>query len=178
MARLSSAKRYAQAIFAIAQEKNQVDLWNLELWAMVDKLSNDELRAVLSQASIPMSTKVGIVREVFGDASELAQNLLCLLVERGRLGLLPEIRRQYSRLLDEYHGREQVQVVSAVPLDAKTQEEVSKLLHEIVKKEVVLDNRVDPDILGGLVIQVGDKLIDGSVRGRLHDLRQEMAGSQ
>ena len=178
MARLSSAKRYAQAIFAIAQEKNQVDLWNLELWAMVDKLSNDELRAVLSQASIPMSTKVGIVREVFGDASELAQNLLCLLVERGRLGLLPEIRRQYSRRLDEYHGREQVQVVSAVPLDAKTQEEVSKLLHEIVKKEVVLDNRVDPDILGGLVIQVGDKLIDGSVRGRLHDLRQEMAGSQ
>jgi len=178
MAGLSSAKRYAQAVFAIAQEKDQVDVWNAELRAMEDTLKNDELRSALSQAAVPMSAKANIVREAFEGVSKLGQNLVCLLVERRRLGLLPEIRVQYSRLLDEYHGREHVQLVSAVPLDGGAQEAASRLLRGIVNKEVVLDTRVDPDILGGLVVRVGDKLIDGSVKGRLRDLGRELSGNR
>jgi F-type H+-transporting ATPase subunit delta len=178
MAGLSSAKRYAQAVFAIAQEKDQVDVWNVELRAIEDTLKNDDLRSALSQAAVPMSAKANIVREAFADVSSLGQNLICLLVERRRLGLLPEIRAQFSHLLDEYHGREHVQLVSAVPLDAGAQEAASRLLQGIVNKEVVLDTRVDPDILGGLIVRVGDKLIDGSVKGRLRDLGRELSGNR
>ena len=111
MAGLSSAKRYAQAVFAIALEKGQVDVWDADLRTMEDTLKNDELRAALSQVAVPMSAKANIVREAFTGISELGQNLVCLLVERRRLGLLSEIRTQYLRLLDEHHGREHVQLV-------------------------------------------------------------------
>ena len=177
MAGLSSAKRYAQAVFAIAQEKEQVGAWDSELRVIEDALKNDELRSALSQAAVPMSAKANIVREAFVGVSQLGQNLVCLLVERRRLGLLSEIRAQFLRLLDEYHGREHVHLVSAVPLDAGAREAASRMLQGIVNKEVVLDTQVDPDILGGLIVRVGDKLIDGSVKGRLRDLGRELSGN-
>jgi F-type H+-transporting ATPase subunit delta len=175
---VSTSKRYAQAIFAIARERTDVDLWKLELWAMEDVLrGNSELRMLLSQAAVPMARKAELIREVFKGVSTLAQNVLCLLAQKGRLYLLPEIARQYGQLVDAYHGREQVTLVSATPLDEGEQKRISGLLRQIVQKEVVLDSRVEPDILGGLVIRIGDRLIDGSVKGRLLVLRRQLVGS-
>jgi F-type H+-transporting ATPase subunit delta len=176
MARLSSAKRYAQAVFDIARDRKEVDLWDSDLQVLEDTLKNEELRAFLERASIPMSTKVGVVREAFQGVSKLAQNLLCLLASRGRLELLPQIREQYLHHLNSYHGREETLVVSAVPLDSREREMVSNLLRGIVNKEIVLHTRVDPEILGGLIIQFGGKYVDGSVRGKLHGLRRELTG--
>lgn len=170
----SSAKRYAQAAFAIAQERDQVDLGGLELWAVEDALQHEEFRALLEQAAIPMARKVQLIREVLKGVNPLVQNLVCLLVSRRRLSLISDIRREYVRLVDAYHGRERVEVVSAVPLDADEEKKVTRLLQGIVGREVVLESRVDPETLGGLVIRVGDKLIDGSVRGRLEGLKESL----
>ena len=178
MAGASSARRYAQAAFAIAQERGQVDLWGLELWAVEDALQNEEFRALLEQAAIPMSRKVRMIADVLKGVNPLVQNLVCLLVSRRRLSLISGIRQEYMRLVDAYHGRERVQVMSAVPLDTDEQERVTRLLREMVGREVVLESRVDPETLGGLVIRVGDKLIDGSVRGRLEDLKESLAGER
>lgn len=178
MARLSLAKRYAQAAFAVAQEKQQLDLWRLQLWAIEDALKDEDLWTLLSQASVPMPEKEKVIREVFKNVGGLLQNLLCLLVRRGRLALLPEIRKQYTRLLDEYHGREQVQVTSAVPLAEAEQKRIASVIQKVIRREIVLDASVDPGILGGLVIRVGDKLIDGSIRGKLQGLKQELAGKR
>lgn len=178
MARASAAKRYAQAAFAIARERGQVDLWGLELWVAEEALQNEELRALLEQAAIPMSRKARIIADVLKGVNSLVQNLVCLLVSRRRLSLISGIRQEYTRLVDVYHGRERVQVVSAVPLDTDEQERVTRLLREMVGREVVLESRVDPETLGGLVIQVGDKLIDGSVRGRLEGLKESLAGDR
>ncbi len=176
MAGFSSAKRYAQAVFDIARDWREVDLWDSDLRMLGETLENEELRAFLEQASIPMSTKVRVIREVFPGVSKLARNLLCLLASRGRLELLPQIREQYLHHRNSYHGREETLVVSAVPLDSREREMVSNLLRGIVNKEIVLHTRVDPEILGGLIIQFGGKYVDGSVRGKLHGLRRELTG--
>ena len=176
MAGLSSARRYAQAVFDIARDRREVDLWDSDLQVLEDTLENEELRAFLEQASIPMSAKVRVIREVFKEVSKFAQNLLCLLASRGRLELLPQIREQYLHHLNSYHGREETLVVTAVPLDSQEREMVSNFLRGIVNKEIVLRTRVDPEILGGLVIQFGGKYVDGSVRGKLHSLRRELTG--
>ena len=178
MAGASSAKRYAQAVFAIALERGQVDVWGLELWAVEDALQNEEFRALLEQAGIPMSRKVQMIGDVLKGVNPLVQNLVCLLISRRRLTLIAGIRQEYLRLVDTHHGRERVEVVSAVPLDADERERVTELLREMVGREVVLENRVDPETLGGLVMRVGDKLIDGSVKGRLEELKESLAGDR
>jgi len=176
MAGLSSAKRYAQAVFDIARDRREVDLWDSDLQVLEETLKNEELRAFLEQASIPISAKVRVIREALEGVSRLAQNLLCLLASRGRLGLLPQLREQYLHHLNSYHGREETLVVSAVPLDSREREMVSNLLRGMVNKEIVLHTRVDPEILGGLIIQFGGKYVDGSVRGKLHGLRRQLTG--
>jgi len=170
----ASAKRYAQAVFDIAREDDQLDLWADGLRLIQEAMGNEELRSFLEHAKVPLSQKVETVGEVLSGVDPLVQNLMSLLVSRGLTGLVPDIGKEYQHMLDVARNREQVVVYSAVPLEDPEKESITQFLARFINKEVVVDSRVDPSILAGLVIRVGDKLIDGSTRTRLEDLGKQL----
>jgi F-type H+-transporting ATPase subunit delta len=137
-------------------------------------LQNEEFSAFLEHAKVPLSRKVQTIGEALQEVDPLVQNLLSLLVSRGLVELVPEIEEGYRELLGQYRGREQVEVSSAVPLQESEREQIVRFLTRLINKDVVLDSRVDPSILGGLVIKVGDRLIDGSTRTRLQGLGKQL----
>ncbi len=161
-------------MFDLAMERGQLDQWTSELRLVRTALENAELRAFLDHAKVPMARKVQTIREVLAATDGVVQNLLALLVSRGLVDLLPEVEEGYRHMVDQYRGREEVEVFSAVPLEASERDSISRFLTDLIQKEVLLDTRVDPSVLGGLVMRVGDKLIDGSTRTRLQQLGQRL----
>ena len=174
MAKRASAKRYAQATFDIALQRGQLDQWASDLGLVVEALQNAEFSAFLEHAKVPLAQKVQTIGEAFQGVDPMVLNLLSLLVSRGLAELVPEVEEGYRELLDQHKGREKVDVSSAVPLEDSEREQIIQFLTRLINKEVVLDSQVDPSILGGLVIKVGDRLIDGSTRTRLEGLGKEL----
>ena len=174
MPRRGSAKRYAQATFDLASQRGKLDQWTKDLRLVNEVLQNLELKAFLEHAKVPLSRKVQTMKEVLQGVDPLVQNLLACLVSRGLVELVPEVENVYGRLLDELRGREQAEVYSAVPLADSERDRILGFLADLTKKQVRLDTQVDPSILGGLVIKVGDKLIDGSTRTRLEELGKRL----
>ena len=171
----SAAKRYAQAAFQLALEHDNLDQWAEDLSNASSAVANDELRTFLQHAKVPYPRKVSVIAEALPSLNPMARNLLALLVARGLVNRTSQIEQEYRRLLDQHRGRIQVEVTSAVPLDDGERQRITRLLESLVEKEVVLATRVDPAILGGLVLQVEDKLIDGSTRAKLNALGRTMA---
>ena len=174
MAKRASAKRYAQATFDIALQRGQLDQWASDLGLVVEALHNAEFSAFLEHAKVPLAQKVQTIGEAFQGVDPMVLNLLSLLVSRGLAELFPEVEEGYRELLDQHKGREKVDVSSAVPLEDSEREQIIQFLTRLINKEVVLDSQVDPSILGGLVIKVGDRLIDGSTRTRLEGLGKQL----
>lgn len=174
MPRRASAKRYAQALFDIGSQMDRVDQWADHLDLATQALENEDLQAFLENARVPLPRKVQVIEEILPGVEPQIRNLLSLLVSRGLVELLPKVEREYLHLVDELKGREQVEVSSAVPLEDSQRDSISRFLTGLINKEIVLDSRVDPSILGGLVIRIGDRLIDGSTRTRLDELGKRL----
>ncbi|MCL6648215.1 MAG: ATP synthase F1 subunit delta [Chloroflexi bacterium] len=176
MAERTLARRYAQAIFQIAQEQGRLDGWAADLATIAQALQQPELRAVLESSRAPLAVKRQIVEQVFGDQLDpLARNFLLVLVQRGRLHLLEAIQQAYGELVDEARGIARARVTTAVPLTAEEQQAVAERLAAITGKQIRLETAVDPSILGGLIVRLGDRLLDGSTRSRLLALRRRLA---
>jgi len=172
----ASARRYAQAVFEIALESDHLELWLDDLTQLADSITNEELRQTLSAPRISMSQKETLIRESLGSSvGPLALNLMALLASRGLVEMLPGIADRYQEMLDIHQGVERAEVVSAVSLTGEQQLHVTRMLNDLSGKDVRLTTRVDPEILGGLVIRVGDKVMDGSARARLQNMRRELA---
>jgi F-type H+-transporting ATPase subunit delta len=171
-----AAKRYAQAAFDIARERNELDRWVEEIRAIVDLAAQPGVVEFLASSRVPFEVKERLLRSGLADVSPLALNLARLLVQKGRITLAQQVRDEYQRLLDEHRGRAQALVLTAVPLSDDEERDVAQRLRELTGKEIVLERRVDPEILGGLVARVGDRLVDGSTRTRLLELRRQLAG--
>ena len=172
----TSARRYAQAVFEIALESDDLELWLDDLTQLADSITNEELRQTLSAPRISMSQKETLIRESLGSSvGPLALNLMALLASRGLVEMLPGIADRYQEMLDIHQGVERAEVVSAVSLTGEQQQHVTRMLNDLSGKDVRLTTRVDPEILGGLVIRVGDKVMDGSARARLQNMRRELA---
>ena len=174
MPRKVSAKRYAQAAFELALEQDKLEHWEAGLNRIGEALEVNELRAFLGNAKIPLAVKVQTIQAALGYIDPLMLNLLNLLVSRGISDLLPDVLTAYRHLLDQHRGREQVDLYSAVPLEDNERQQIATFVEGFIHKEVVLESMVDPSILAGLVIRVGDKLIDGSARTRLQLLSRDL----
>jgi F-type H+-transporting ATPase subunit delta len=171
-----AAKRYAQAAFDIARERDELDRWAEDLQAIVDLVAQPGVLDVLASSRAPSDVKARLLRAGLADVGPLALNLAHLLVEKGRIGLAEQVRDEYRRLLDDHRGVAQATVLTAVALSEDERRAVVERLRGLTGKEIVLEAQVDPEILGGLVARIGDRLIDGSTRGRLLDLRSRLAG--
>ena len=176
MARRAQAKRYAQAVFQIALEKGEPDRWQSDLKKIASLEQDDVLVRLLESPKLPFSDKVRLLSERLADINPLVLNLVCLLVARGRLGLLGEIAEEYQRLLDSYRGIEPAEVITAVPLEDEDKRKLEERLSDIAGKKVIIYTKVDPALVGGIVARFGGKLLDGSTRSRLEALKKEIGG--
>ena len=172
---LPSPKRYARVLLELAQARNALGEWRGILQEMSIAVSSDELVALLEAPGVPEEEKQRAMRLVLPDATELGYNLLALLARRRALALLPRIQGEFEAAADALEGLQRVEVRTAVALDDRAQGRVAEGLKGMLGKEVRLATQVDPSILGGMVLRIGDRVIDGSVRGRLQAMRQSLA---
>ena len=176
MARGASARRYAQAVFAIALEQGEPGRWLDDLALLSDAMANDDFANFLDAPQPTLSQKINLIEETLGDSvSRLALNLVSLLASRNSARLARSITESYQEMLDEYNGIERAEIVSAITLSDEQQQRIETMLKDIVGKNITATSRVEPRILGGFVARVGDKVIDGSTRTRLDDLRRQLA---
>ena len=175
MPRTPSPRRYAQAVFEIAIESHDLEAWAEDLRVMADALQGTDLLAMLDAPQVPGARKVETIRLALGDlVGQLRLNLLSLLASRNLAHSLPRVLDEYERLVDVHNGIERAEVVSAVPLAAAQNSRIAGLLGGVVGKQVRLTPVVEPRVLGGIIARVGDRVIDGSVRAKLQQMRRSI----
>lgn len=170
------ARRYAKALFEVAAEHNRVDEQEQELQQVVEVIqANEGLRRVLASNRVGLDQKKAVLDELFKGLSEHTRNLLRVVVDKQREAALPEILEAYIELADRQRGVVPVEVRSAVPLDDATLNDIAERLKSQGVPKARFSTRVEPELIGGLVLRIGDKLYDGSVRTRLRRLKQRLA---
>jgi F-type H+-transporting ATPase subunit delta len=176
MARRDTApRRFAEAAFQIALRDDSLDTWRRELDLAATTLQAGKLEAALANPATPVEQRIEAAQKVFASLSEPVRNLIALLVRRGRIEQLPRVAQEFARLDDQRKGLTHATATSAAPLDAKETRAIAARLEELIGGRVELQTEVDPAILGGVIVRVGDRLIDGSVLGRLERLRHQLA---
>jgi F-type H+-transporting ATPase subunit delta len=170
------ARVYADALFGVAKEKGKLDAIREQLGQFADVLSeNRELQLFFFSPYFSSAEKEdGLKRAVSGADPELV-NFLNLLLEKHRMPVLFRIRRQFESLWAKENRRLGVTVTSAVELDPEIAKRIGAEIEGQTGNTVELESRVDPDILGGLVVQVGNMVLDTSIKNRLEKLRKSVA---
>jgi F-type H+-transporting ATPase subunit delta len=168
------ALRFAEAAFAVARDMNTLDAW-LEALDQASSLYDNQAAGLFLTSPVESSEKKqAVLAELLPNVSVEVQRFLAILAHRDRMELVPEIATQFRRLLNEYRGIAVAQVTTAVPIDDRQKAVIASRLGRRLGKTVTLEERVDPSILGGVIAQVGDTVIDGSIRGRLERLRRTL----
>jgi len=170
------ARRYARALFGLAQEAGKTGPVLEELHAFAGMLEqNGRIRAFLMSPEVEKKPKQEAVKELLGQqVTPLFNHFVQLLVEKGRQAYYSQIVTAYGELYDQSIGRVRAQVYSAVPLDAGQIDRIRQQVGRYLHAEVVLENQVDATILGGVIIKFAGVVIDGSLRHQLNQLRQEL----
>jgi len=172
------AKRYARALLDLAREADALEPWGAELTRAAAAFSEPRLQPILLSPAIDGAVRRRTARAV-ADALALptaVRNLIHVLAEGDRLAVLPDIARWYEQLLDDAVGRARVTIRSAVALAAPEKTGLIELARRLTKsREVLATSEVDPELLGGVVLDAGGTVYDGSVRSQLARLGKEMA---
>jgi F-type H+-transporting ATPase subunit delta len=170
------AQVYANALFEVASEHEVIDEIREQLGQFADELDqNRDLQIFLFSPYFSSQEKKDGIRKIVVDADERFLNFLELLAERHRMPAIFRIRRTYDALWREENKLLPVTVTSAIDLDEGLVEGLGKRIEEQTGKKVELTSQVDPDVLGGLVLQVGNMVLDASIRNRLEQLRKQVA---
>ncbi len=177
MANTAQARRYAQAIFGIAEQTRQFESWLSDLNALSRIQEETILIRNLETPNLSSEDKVALLRSRFPQLGSLATNLVSLLVQRGKIQLLPSIFEAYQRLMDIRQGIERAEVATAVPMGDEDVRKLESSLSSIMGKKVIIKARVDPSVIGGVVARFEGKLLDGSTRSKLESLKRRIAGA-
>jgi F-type H+-transporting ATPase subunit delta len=172
-----AAKRYVQAIVEIARERQSFEAWQADFERLEALTREDDVFAFLQNPSVQDSRKKQAVDVVLKDAQAEARNLAHLLIERRRVGIIPELIEGFNEAVLAEQGIVMADVTTAEPLGPSMQDEVRERIGALVGKEVQLRMHTDPDIIGGLIARIGDEVIDGSVQTRLRRLRSRLRAS-
>jgi F-type H+-transporting ATPase subunit delta len=171
MASPTASRRYAKAVLLLANEAKQAQQVLDEMRDIRSTINaSSELRALLNSPVIKTEKKASILKAVFSSASELMVRLIDLLAERQKLGLLTEIASHVERLYNDANGIAEVTLTSVEPLDAAHTNAVKAVLELKTGKTITIHSQTDASLLGGITVQLGDTMYDGSVRHSLEKL--------
>ncbi len=171
-----AAKRYARAVYDIAVTSGDAATWARALDSIAQFMRDRQTARFLENTRISEDVKRQLL-EAGLDVPPLAMNLARLLVHKRRTQLAPAIALQFTELMEREQGLVRAHAVTAVPLSDDEREALARRIGSQTGKRVVLETTVDPDILGGVIVQIGDRLIDGSTKGRLVALKRDLMGA-
>jgi F-type H+-transporting ATPase subunit delta len=170
------AQVYARSLFEVAREHDKLDVLREQLGQVADAIaSNRELQTFFFSPYFSTEEKQDALERVLDGADEILMNFLGLLIEKHRMPVIFRIRQQYERLWEEENRTLPVEITSAIELDEATTASLGKAIGERTGRKIMLASRVDPDILGGIVVRVGNSILDASIRNRLEQLRKHVA---
>lgn len=169
----STARRYAEAAFEIATRDKNTDEWLVELERLAAAMNDDEVVRRLEDSEVPLEKRHEVFKAAFEGKQMLPQvyNLMGLMLRRRRLEMVRDVAREFRRLYNKREGIHEAVATSAAPLDDEEVAALRARLEQMTGGRVELTFNVDPQLLGGVQVRLGDLLIDGSVRGRLERLR-------
>jgi F-type H+-transporting ATPase subunit delta len=167
---------YGRSLYEAATDAGRVETVREQIGQIADALEEDrDLQVFLFSPYFSSEEKKDGLHKAISDADDLVSNFLELLVENHRMPALFRIRREIDRLWDEENKRLPVQITSAVELDESVTKQIGDRIAEQTGQKVELTATVDPDVLGGLVVRVGNTVLDASIRHRLEQLRKQVA---
>ena len=170
---------YAKALVDAAQGQNALDGVEEAFTAFMEAFRTlPEFRTFLAAPNVPSPAKKDALTKALAGAPATFVHFLCLLVDKGRLASLPGIHEVFRSLRDEASGRVRAKATTAAALSPQQSGGVRTALAEKLKREVVLEETVKPEILGGIRLQIGDWVADGTLQRRLRDLSREVAGAR
>lgn len=170
-----AAIRYAKAILSLSLELKKADQVNDDMLLVSSTIEdNQDLQILLNSPVIKTDAKRSTLSAIFDKkTNKLSQNLINLLIDNKRLPLLSEVAKQYTILFDQQKGIQVAEVTTAVTLTKSLEEKVLAKVKELTGKNATLENIIDPEIIGGFILRVGDKQFDASILGKMNNLRRE-----
>jgi F-type H+-transporting ATPase subunit delta len=166
---------YAEALLGAARDAGRLDAVREDLGDFVAAVeASDDLRSLLRNPQIEPRVKRDALAAALGEVDDLVRNFLLLLAEKGRIGEAADVQRELERLVAREERILELDLTTAIELSEEEAAQVVRRIEEASGRRVVASRTVDPDIIGGIVIQAGSKRLDASVRGRLEQLRQEL----
>ncbi len=169
------ARPYAEAIFARAVEIDKLDLWSEMLDLLAAVVSDPSMAGIVKNPLIDRNELTSLLLEIGGGhLNDEGANLVKLLVQNGRLPILPEITELFAELKAEKERVLKVHVASAYALKPAQEKQLADALKEKLGRKVTITSEKDPDLIGGVHIRAGDTVIDGSVKGQLQQLANEL----
>ena len=172
----SAPRRYAEAILDLATAEKAVEAYRASLDSLAAGISPQSIRA-LRDPSVPVTQRLAAIEAVTKGQPKAIRSVLLLLEQRDRIALLPDIARAYGDLVDRRAGIVEAKITTAVPLEATQRRAVVERLEKSSGHKLKATFSVDPSLIGGAVIQLGDHQVDSSVRAQLHALRTQLSGS-
>ncbi len=171
---------YASSLVEIGREKNILTDLDDELKSLSSLLEEDEdLKKYLFSPQFTKESKKGIVKKCFsGNFSEYTVNLLCVMIENDRQSVLNDMIKSFSNILDEINNRARVTITSIEKLDKATIDSISVQLKSIYKKDIIIKEKIDESIIGGIIINIGDIVIDGSISKDIKKIRTSLLNSK
>ena len=174
MAGARAAIRYAKAMLSLATDQKKADVVNNDMKLMANTITeNMAFSEMLNNAVVKSEDKKAVLLEVFPKLNKISTDLFDVLISNKRIDILHDIAIHYSILFDTLKGKEVAKVTTAIPMTKELEAKVLAKVKELTNKEVVLENIVDENILGGFILRVGDKQYNASVSNKLNKLKRE-----
>jgi len=172
------AKRYAKALFAVGKEDNKLDAYNEGLQALARLVGDPGILDALTNPVYPVDVRAKVMGSLAEavKADQVMARFLDLLVEKRRAAVLADIAEVFLQMVDEDHNRCRGTMVTAIEVDGALGDQVKATLEKITGKQVELSRVVDPAIIGGMIAQVGDLVLDGSIKTQLQGLKDSIKG--
>ncbi len=176
MANTRAAIRYAKAIIDLASSKNAAQSVSNDMFTITSTIANNlELHTFIQNPTVKVEVKQSALLEVFGGSDSVTKGLFRLLFENKRFEILEEIATEYNRLFDEMNGVEIAKITTAIPMDAALESLVMKKIATLSDKKITLINTIDPSIIGGFILRIGDQQYNASMANRLQILKRELS---
>lgn len=176
MASTRAAIRYAKAILDLANSKGVAEAVNNDMKSIATAIeTNQELSTFIQNPTTTVEVKEGALLEVFANVNGVTKGLFRLLFENKRFEILDAIAVEYNKLFDENNGVQVAKVTTAIPMDATLEAKVLAKIATLSDKKITIENIVDPSIIGGFILRIGDNQYNASVAYRLQVLKRELS---